>query len=208
MPTTCNPNVPPRLYHHASKRHARFWPLRLAMAFHLCAAVLFAAACQPVDQPAPEDGTQDVLPDQEAWNTTIFLSRDGRQEATIRAGHRLYFSETNVTVLDEGIQVEFFEEDGSLASTLEAEWGEIDGQTHNLRVRGGVTVHSTERGTLETDSLTWFNTANLIVTDAAVRLTGDTDVIAGEGFEADPGMRSYIIQRNIKGRFLPDTQPQ
>ncbi|MCY3711709.1 MAG: LPS export ABC transporter periplasmic protein LptC [Gemmatimonadetes bacterium] len=208
MPTTRNPYVSPRLNHHASKWHARFRPWRLAMAFVLCAAVLFSSACQPVDHPVPEEVAQDALPDQEAWNTTIYLSRDGRQEATIRAGHRLYYSETNVTVIDEGIYVEFFEEDGSLASTLEAEWGEIDGQTHDLRVRGGVTVHSTERGTLETDSLTWFNAANLIVTDAAVRLTGDTDVIAGDGFEADPGMRRYSIQRNIKGRFLPDAQPQ
>lgn len=203
MPTTLNPHVPTRLNHHATKRLARYRPWYLAMAIALC-----AAACQPVDQPVPEEGAQEVLPDQEAWNTTIFLSRDGRQEATIRAGHRLYFSETNVTVIDEGIYVEFFEEDGSLASTLEAEWGEIDGLTHNLRVRGGVSVHSTERGTLETDSLTWLNAANLIITDAAVRLTGDTDVIAGDGFEADPGMRRYIIRRNVKGRFLPDAQPQ
>ena len=208
MPTTRNPRVTPRLKHSASIMHARFRPWHQVMAFVLFAAVLFPAACRPVDQPVPEEGAQDALPDQEAWNTTIYLSRDGRQEATIRAGHRLYFSETNVTVIDEGIYVEFFEEDGSLASTLEAEWGEIDGQTHDLRVRGGVKVHSTERGTLETDSLTWFNAANLIVTDAAVRLTGDTDVIAGDGFEADPALRGYIIRRNIKGRFLPDAQPQ
>ena len=203
MPTIRNPHVSSRLNHLASERHARRRPWHLAMAVILC-----AAACQPVDQPVPEEGAQDVLPDQEAWNTTIYLSREGRHEATIRAGHRLYFQASNVTVIDEGIYVEFFEEDGSLASTLEAEWGEIDGQTHDLRVRGGVTVHSAERGTLETDSLTWMNAANLIVTDAAVRLTGDTDVIAGDGFEADPGMRGYIIRRNVKGRFLPDAQSQ
>ena len=172
------------------------------------ALILFAAACQSVDQSMPEEGAQDELPDQEAWNTTIYLSRDGRQEATIRAGHRLFFSETNVTVIDEGIFVEFFEEDGSLTSTLEAEWGEIDGRTHDLRVRGGVTVHSAKRGTLETDSLTWLSAENLIVTDAAVRLIGDTDVIAGDGFEADPGIRGYTIRRNVKGRFLPEMQPQ
>ena len=208
MTTIRNPHASSSLNHRASERYARCRPWRLAMAGILCAAVLFPAACQPVDQPVPEEGAQDVLPDQEAWNTTIYLSRDGRQEATIRAGHRVFFSETNLTVIDEGIVVEFFDEDGGLASTLEAEWGEIDGQTHNLRVRGGVTVHSTERGTLETDSLTWLNAANLIVTDAAVRLTGDTDVIAGDGFEADPGMRGYIIRRNIKGRFLPAAQPK
>lgn len=203
MPITRCPQVSPHLNQQVFKcrGHCRLWHLAIA-------AVLCAAACQPVDLPVPEEGAQDVLPDQEAWNTIIYLSRDGRQEATIRAGHRLYFSETSVTIIDEGVYVEFFDENGSLASTLEAEWGEIDGQTHDLRVRGGVIVHSVERGTLETDSLTWLNATNLIVTDAAVRLTGNTDVITGDGFEADPGMRQYIIRHNVKGRFLPDTHPQ
>ncbi len=203
MSTSQSSKIWPHLKNRDAERHVRFWLSYLLMAIVVC-----SAACRSVDQQVTENNAQDILPDQEAWNTTIYLSRHGRQEATIKAGHRLYFSETNVTVMDEGIYVEFFEEDGSLASTLEAERGEIDGQTHDLRVRGGVTVHSTERGTLETDSLTWFNAKNLIVTDAAVRLTGDKDVIAGDGFEADPGMRRYIIRRNVKGRFLPDAQPQ
>ncbi len=197
------PQIRPHLKFSDAEKHARFW-----LSFLLAVIVVCPAACRPVDQTVLENGTQDILPDQEAWNTTIYLSRHGRQEATIRAGHRLYFSDTNVTVMDGGIYVEFYEEDGSLTSTLEAEQGEIDGLTHDLRVRGGVTVHSTERGTLETDSLTWINAVNLIETDAAVRLTGVTDVITGDGFEADPGMREYIIRRNIKGRFLPGVQPQ
>ena len=195
--------IRPHLKFSDVEKHARF-----RLSFLLAVVVVCLAACRPVDQTVLENGTQDILPDQEAWNTTIYLSRHGRQEATIRAGHRLYFSDTNVTVMDGGIYVEFYEEDGSLTSTLEAEQGEIDGLTHDLRVRGGVIVHSTERGTLETDSLTWINAVNLIETDAAVRLTGVTDVITGNGFEADPGMREYIIRRNIKGRFLPGVQSQ
>lgn len=197
------PRIRPHLKFSDAEKHARF-----RLSFLLAVIFVCSAACRPVDQTVLENGTQDILPDQEAWNTTIYLSRHGRQEATIRAGHRLYFSDTNVTVMDGGIYVEFYEEDGSLTSTLEAEQGEIDGLTHDLRVRGGVIVHSTERGTLETDSLTWINAVNLIETDAAVRLTGVTDVITGDGFEADPGMREYIIRRNIKGRFLPGVQPQ
>lgn len=203
MPPLPIAQIWPHLKFRDAERHARFWSSCLFMAIVVC-----SAACRSFDQQVAESGDQDILPDQEAWNTTIYLSRHGRQEATIRAGHRLYFSETNVTVIDEGIYVEFYEEDGSLASTLEAERGEIDGLTHDLRVRGNVTVQSTERGTLETDSLTWINADNLIVTDAAVRLTGDTDVIAGDGFEADPGMSRYIIRRNIKGRFLPGAKPE
>ena len=197
------PQIWPHLKFRDAERRARF-----CLSYLLMAMVVCSAACRSVDQQVAESGDQDILPDQEAWNTTIYLSRHGRQEATIRAGHRLYFSETNVTVIDGGIYVEFYEEDGSLTSTLEAERGEIDGLTHDLRVRGNVTVQSTERGTLETDSLTWINAENIIETEAAVRLTGDTDVITGDGFAADPGMRRYIIRRNIKGRFLPGAQPE
>ena len=191
----------PRLNLPAPERLSRFFLASLVVV-----AIICSTACRPVDQLAPENGTEDVSPDQEAWNTTIYLSRDGRQEATIRAGHRLYYSDTNVTVIDEGVFVEFFEEDGGMASTLEAERGEIDGQTHDLRVWGNVNVYSTERGTLETDSLTWINAANVIETDAAVRLTSDRDIISGDGFEADPGMHHWTIRRNIKGQLLPDAQ--
>ena len=189
----------PRLNSPEPERLCRFLLIHLVVV-----AIMCSVACRPVDQLAPENSTQDESPDQEAWNTTIFLSRDGRQEATIKAGHRLYYSETNVTVMDGGIFVEFFEEDGAMASTLEAERGEIDGRTHDLRVWGDVNVYSMERGTLKTDSLTWINAENLIETDAAVRLTSNRDIITGEGFVADPGMHQWTIRRNIKGQLLPD----
>lgn len=195
------PHVRSRLAPHESARHAR-----CLLSFLLIATIICSAACRSVDQQAPDSATQDMTPDQEAWNTTIYLSRHGRREATIKAGHRLYYAETNVTVMDGGIFVEFFEDDGSLASTLEAERGEIDGRTHDLRVWGDVNVHSAERGTLETDSLTWINAKNVIETEAAVRLARARDFFAGDGFEADPAMRRWTIRRQIKGQLLPSAQ--
>ena len=201
MSTSCISQVWSCLKFHDGQWHAGFW-----LSFLYFAVILCSIACRSVDQREVENSPPDILPDQEAWNTTIYLSRDGRQEATVKAGHRLYFTDSNVTVMDGGIHVQFYDEDGSLASTLEAEKGEIDGQTHDLRVRGDVTVFSLERGTLETDSLTWVNADNLIKTDAAVRLTSERDILTGEGFEADPAMRRWTIRRQIKGRFLPDAQ--
>ncbi len=181
-------------------------PARILLACLGLAVALAATGCRSIHQQEADSGTEDNLPDQEAWNSTIYLSRDGRQEATIKAGHRVYFADSNVTVMDEGVFVRFYDETGSLASTLEADNGEIDGLTHNLRARGNVTVFSVERGTLETDSLTWINNDNLIRTDAAVKLTNDRDIVSGEGFEADPSLRRWIIHHQVKGRFLPGTQ--
>ena len=201
MSTTRIPKVWSCLKFHDGLGRDGFWLPFLFFAFILC-----SITCRSVDQREVENSMPDILPDQEAWNTTIYLSRDGRQEATVKAGHRLYFSDSNVTAMNGGIHVQFYDDDGSLASTLEAEKGEIDGQTHDLRVWGNVTVFSLERGTLETDSLTWINADNLIETDAAVRLTSDRDIITGEGFEADPALRRWTIRRQIKGRFLPGAQ--
>ncbi len=195
------PQVRPHLKSHGPARHARIW-----LSYLIMAAIICPAACRSVDRQAPESAAQETTPDQEAWNSTIYLSQHGRQEATIKAGHRLYYSETNVTVMDGGIYVEFFEDDGSLASILEAERGEINGLTHDLRVWGEVHVNSTDRGTLETDSLTWINATNIIETEAAVRLTRDRDVLTGDGFEADPAMRRWTIRRHIKGQLLPSAQ--
>ncbi len=195
------PRIRPHLVFRDAARRPRFRLPGLLTATLLC-----LSACQSVDQRASDGGAQDVLPDQEAWNTTIYLSRHGRQEATIKAGHRVYYAETDRTVMYGGIHVAFYDEDGSLSSTLEAEQGEINGLTHDLRVRGDVIVQSMERGTLETDSLTWINAENLIETEASVRLVREADVITGEGFAADPGMRSYIIRRHIRGQFLPSVE--
>jgi|GEM_PF-395700 len=179
-----------------------------ALWFFCCWAgvVLFVLACRSVDQHAADNISSEILPEQEVWNTTIYLSRNGRREATVKAGHRSYFSDSNVTIINSGIHVQFYDDDGSLASTLEAERGEIDGLTHNLVVRGDVVVYSAERGTLTTDSLRWINAKNIVETDAAVQLISDNKIITGEGFEADPAMRRWIIRREIKGEFLPEVQ--
>ncbi|MDP6054432.1 MAG: LPS export ABC transporter periplasmic protein LptC [Candidatus Latescibacteria bacterium] len=167
----------------------------------LCLLILLLG-CQEIKTPAYKPNPED-LPDQEAWNTTIYLSQDGRQRAMVKAAHRLHYAATQSTVIDQGIYVEFYDEDG-LTSSLEAERGIIDEHAHNLWVKGNVVIKSLEHGTLETDSLQWLEEQNLIETEAHVKLFTERDIITGQGFEADPGLKNWTIHRNIRGRFIRD----
>lgn len=165
----------------------------------LCLLFIFSA-CQEIEMPA-YDGKAEDLPDQEAWNTTIFLSQDGRRQALIKAAHRARYDDRQATIIDDGIYVEFYDDEG-LSSTLEAERGVIDEASHNLWVYGQVVIKSPEHGTLETDSLRWLEDKNLIETDAPVKLSTERDVITGQGFEADPGLKNWTIRHNIRGHFI------
>tara|TARA_B100000029_G_scaffold516253_2_gene628162 strand:- start:186851 stop:187411 length:561 start_codon:yes stop_codon:yes gene_type:complete len=175
---------------------------------YILVVILFAISCSPLDQEEIGSENQQSYPDQEAWDTVLYLSKEGRQEATIRTGHRLFFLESNMTVMDDGVQVTFFDKNGQSVSTLESNHGTINGLTNDLKVWGNVLVRSKDGKSLETDSLKWFSARNLIQTDATVYLTDGGDRIRGEGFEADPTIRNWSIQRQIRGEIRPNELPE
>ncbi len=170
--------------------------------FFLLGLFIVVTGCQEIKTPAYEADTAD-RPDQEAWNTTIYLSQDGRQQAIVKAAHRLRYNTRQQTIIDQGIYVEFYDNDG-LSSTLKAERGVIDEQSHNLWVYGSVVIDSPEHGSLEADSLQWLEEKDLIETESHVILSTKRDVITGQGFEADPGLKNWTIRHNVQGQFVRD----
>ena len=175
---------------------------------HLCylliwtsAGALWIAGCRtPSLTPGDATATAD-MPDQEAWDTTIYLSQDSLQQAIVHAGRRRRYVAAKQAIIDEGLHAEFFDETGKLSSTLDAQDGIIDEVSHNMVVTGQVVVTSVEHGTLETDSLRWIESERRIVTDAAVRIMTARDTITGEGFEGETSLKRWKILRNVKGLF-------
>ena len=170
--------------------------------FLLLGLFAIVIGCQEIKIPAGEIDLEN-RPDQEAWNTTIYLSQDGRQQAIIKAAHRQRYNSRQQTIIDQGIFVEFYDENG-LTSTLQAERGIIDELSNNLWVYGGVVIDSPEHGSLKTDSLQWIEEKDLIETEAHVTLSTKKDLITGQGFEADPGLKNWTIRHNVQGQFIRD----
>ena len=101
--------------------------------------------------------------------------------------------------------VEFFDKEGKLQTTLTAEHGEYSEDKHDMVAYGNVRVESVEGDVLETDSLFWNNEKDKILSNSFVKLTRGRDVMTGYGLECDPNLNSVDIKRDVHAKIIDET---
>jgi LPS export ABC transporter protein LptC len=114
-----------------------------------------------------------------------------------------------------GLYLEFFNEEGKLASTLKANHAYFFKAENKWRARGKVEVVNQETNEqLNTEELYWFPAKEWITTESFVTIKFQSEVVYGEGLEAKQDMSSYVI-KNPQGEFqieedsgTPDAQPE
>jgi LPS export ABC transporter protein LptC len=137
-------------------------------------------------------------PDQESWQSTIIITKDGRRVARVWANYVATYENRKQTVLKDSIHVNFYDRNGKQKSVLTAREGIVDNVTENLRAIGNVVVVSDSGVVLETEELLWDNQKQKIVSEVPVKFTTKTDTLLGDGFISDPDLANYEI-RNAKG---------
>lgn len=155
----------------------------------------------PRQRPSAPLTWNEHAPDQETWGATIYLFQEGQRRVVVTATHITRYLKSKQTTLDQGIRIEFYDQDGQQASTLTADRGMLDEQSQDMIASGHVVVVSHRGGKLETDSLRWVENTNRIRTESPVRISTEKDTITGIGFEADPNLDHWEITRNVQGRF-------
>jgi len=140
------------------------------------------------------------LPDQESFNSKVVFSDSGIVKAILRAGHIAVYSSRNETLLDNGIEVDFYDRDGNHTSVLTADRGKVDDVTQDLYAFGNVIARSDSGVVLKTEELKWVNARRKIVTDKYVEITSPTEEIRGYGLESDQSLKDYVIFK-VSGRI-------
>lgn len=140
------------------------------------------------------------LPDQESFNSKVVFSDSGVVKAILRAGHIAVYSSQYETLLDGGIQVDFYDIEGNHTSILTADRGRVDDITQDLYAYGNVVARSDSGVVLKTEELKWINSRRKIFTDKFVEITSPTEVIRGYGLESDQSLKDYVIFR-VSGRI-------
>ena len=171
------------------------WRSLKAIPVLLFAMLATFSGCDRVAQHGTDGGG--VLPDQEISNFKLTQTSDGRVMWTLSATLGLVFEEAD-RVETTSPQVDFFDEDGELRSTLTARTGLLRQRTSDMEVLGNVVVTSTDGTVLETERLLWSEQKGRIETDRAVRVTKDGDVMTGIGAEADPDLKNLRILSDFK----------
>lgn len=161
--------------------------------------LLIPVACsRKAETEVPE--AQGEFPDQESWNATIRITRDGNTIGLLKAGHIQKFYKQQKTLLKDSIQVDFFKNNGSHTSILYAAGGQVYDKRQDMLAYGNVIVVSDSGVVLYTDTLHWDNKKQKIYTEIPVMIvTDEADTLFGDRFESGPELVNYEIV-NPRGR--------
>ena len=137
---------------------------------------------------------RDGRPDQESWGVTISMTDAGLQRAIVQAGHLEKFNDRLYILLDQKVEVDFFDLEEKHTSRLTSQLAEIDEKSDFMRAIQNVVVKSDSGVTLYTDTLSWDHSLEMIYTDSPVIVTTEEkDTLYGIGFESDVQMNHWKI---------------
>jgi LPS export ABC transporter protein LptC len=105
--------------------------------------------------------------------------------------------------LPKGVKVEFYDDYLRVKTKLTANYGIRYEKERKIEVKNDVVVVNEKKEQLNTEYLVWDEATHKIYTDAFVRITTATEVIFGEGLEANEDFSSYTI-KNIKGTITKE----
>jgi len=136
-------------------------------------------------------------PDEVSQNIEILYTDSGYAQVRIKAT----LAETentpkHVTRLKDGIEVDFFEEDGKIGSTLTALYGEVDYSTGLIFVKDSVVLYNYEKQQwLETEELFYNRNDSTIFTNkyVVVKKKGRGITGSGEGIRTRRMFSKYTI---------------
>ncbi len=167
------------------------------LAVVLCCS-LWQTGC--VDRSSYEVSMRDSTkesPEQEIWESTIILTRDGVITSRIQAGHIARYKQKSETWLDSGVVVDFFDNEGKHTSRLTAERGLVEGDQDqsDMYAWGNVVVVSDSGQTLQTEAIRWDHTRDEIVSDTFVTITTELDTLYGFGLVSDGQLENWEIKK-------------
>lgn len=166
---------------------------RTAVAALLAAALL--SGCQG-DRPE-ESGDPSLLADQEIDGFTLTQTREGEKLWVLSAVRGLVYDEADRVEL-ERVRVDYFDDDGTVRSTLNANEGVLKRRTSDMEARGNVVVVAKDGTRLVTERLTWNERTGKIESDRFVRVTQGEDVFTGIGLEADPDLKNIKVKSEFR----------
>ncbi len=161
---------------------------------------IFLLSCNSDQSKSVQTATNQEFPDQESWNATVLITRNGKTVGVLKAGHVQKFSKKNITLLDDSIRVDFYDEQGHHKSVLTALGGKVNDINQDMEAYGHVKVVSDSGLTLYTDTLKWDNRAQKIYSEVPIMLTtSEDDTLYGDKFKSSPDLMNYEIE-NPRGK--------
>lgn len=144
-------------------------------------------------------------PDQKTEELYILQTEAGFPQFKLYAPlAEAYSTPENITKFRKGIRVNFYDEEGSLESTLTGLYGEINQTKGTMRVLDSVQLYNpVKQQTMYTEALYWNQNDSVIFTDKMVMIKSPTEQLYGKGIRARQDFSSYEFLEPY-GKVLTD----
>lgn len=158
--------------------------------------ILFClAACQNDPKEIEALVSSKQLQQDRAEDVTIIYSEKGKTKVRLQAKTfiRNDVAMPPYTEMDNGLKVEFFNDSLLVESTLTAIYARYYEKKGNILIRDSVVVVNKKGDELHTEELVWSQNAKKIYTDKFVRIITPTQIMYGNGLEANEDFSWYRI---------------
>jgi len=151
--------------------------------------------CPSNNKPVPSE----TLPSQIVTDFQLYESTSGKKLYRLYAEKAYVYDEPQKITVTKPYIV-FYNEDGSVSSTLNALRGQVNNKTSDLLAQDSVLVQTSDSTILKTDSLVWNNQSQIILTDAWVNIQTKQGLIEGQGLISDAAMKKIEIKSSVTGK--------
>ena len=150
--------------------------------------------CSRVEEPQTLLSDKKQVPNREIWNGKIEISNDAQLQSIVQAGHIESFDKQKITLLNEGVIVDFYDKAGRHTSVLTSQRAKVEERTDLFMAFGNVVVVSDSGTVLRTERLYWDRTGRKIHSDTLVILTTELDSLRGYDFEAKEDLTAWRLK--------------
>ncbi|MFO8055398.1 MAG: LPS export ABC transporter periplasmic protein LptC [Bacteroidales bacterium] len=185
-------------------KNKHLWALTKSIAIIFYMLMLFA--CSNDMEMVSAISKEKELPVDIAKDVVISYSDSGQVKVHLDSKKmESYAGEKPYIEMPEGLYVKFYDNNGSVKSTLTANYAISHEKSKTMEAKNDVVLINVKGEQLNTEHLIWKQQENKIVSNEFVKITTDDKILFGEGLEADETMDNWTI-KNPKGTIYLDDE--
>jgi LPS export ABC transporter protein LptC len=143
---------------------------------------------------------KNAMQEDKATDVVFVYSEQGKAKARLFA-HTFIRNESAkppFTDMKEGLKVEFYDDSLHITSTLTAGYARYYEKQQNILIRNNIVIVNKKGEQLNTEELVWNQNIKKFYTEKFVKITTQSQVLFGDGLEANEDFTWYKI-KNLKG---------
>lgn len=178
---------------------------RFALRDVVAALLILLCGCENDPKEIQQISAAAAPTEDKATDVTLLYSRGDHLEARlfidefIRAGN----ARPPYTEAQKGLRIEFFNPNLQVESVLTAKYARWYEQQNNVLIRNNVVIVNKKGERMQTEELVWNQKAGKFFTEKFVRISTATQMLYGDGMEANQDFSTYQI-KNLKGSVAVD----